>query len=167
VFATHGIPMTFARSSGEFASPPILMNVGPTPCTPVSSIDPTVAFIPNNAARVAGYTMDPSGSVPTDRGVKPAATPAPLPEDDPHEVRRVGLSSSFLNRGIIKRTLCPKDVALGSTPPRTYGDWVCPPRADHPAVISASLKFLHSCNAFSKVHYCRYFQHEQPRPEAS
>jgi hypothetical protein len=73
----------FARSSGDLARPPILEKVGPTPQTPVSSIDPTVPFMPYNAARVAGCTIDPSDSLPIDRGAKPAATPAPLPEDDP------------------------------------------------------------------------------------
>jgi len=46
--------------------------------------------MPNNAARVAGCTIEPSDSVPIDSGPKPAATPAPLPEDDPHGVYKTG-----------------------------------------------------------------------------
>jgi hypothetical protein len=46
-------------------------------------MDPTVAFNPYSAARVAGCTTEPSDSVPIDTGLNPAATPAPLPEDDP------------------------------------------------------------------------------------
>lgn len=53
---------------------------------PVVSTDPGVAFIPYNAARVAGCTSEPSVSVPIDTGAKPAATPTALPEDDPQGV---------------------------------------------------------------------------------
>jgi len=74
---------------------------------------------------------------------------------------RLGISDDFSDRPGVIRTLCPRKVALGSTPPRTYGDKVCPPRADHPAVIRASLKLPHSYNAFSKVHSCEGHQHER------
>lgn len=72
-----------ARSATHFVNPPGVKNVFPAACTPVMSTAPTVTLRLYKASRVAGHTTDPSVSVPTEQGAKPAATPTALPEDDP------------------------------------------------------------------------------------
>lgn len=71
------------RSRGDFDIPPMLL-VSELQGV-VSSVDrrPTVALRPYRAARLAGCTMEPSVSVASASGAKPAARPAALPEDEP------------------------------------------------------------------------------------
>ena len=53
----------------------------------VRLIRPTVGFNPTMPLIAAGQVTDPSVSVPTAASTMPAATAAPLPDDDPHGVR--------------------------------------------------------------------------------
>lgn len=50
---------------------------------PVLSTLSGVSLMAYNPALAAGITIEPSSSVPSDTGAKPAATPAALPEDEP------------------------------------------------------------------------------------
>ena len=78
--------MTTARSDGVLAIAPALSESGFAGCIAVMSIVPTVAFIAYKAARVAGWHIDPSVSVPMDTGANPAATATALPDDEPQGV---------------------------------------------------------------------------------
>ena len=80
------VSMTIARSDGVLAIAPALSKSEFAGCIAVMSIIPTVAFIAYKAARVAGWHIDPSVSVPIDTGANPAATPAALPDDEPQGV---------------------------------------------------------------------------------
>ena len=91
--------MTFDRSDGVLAIAPALSKSGFAGCTAVISIVPTVAFIAYKAARVAGWHIDPSVSVPIDTGANPAATPAALPDDEPHGVYSKALFSVMWTTG--------------------------------------------------------------------
>ena len=44
---------------------------------------PTVGLIPTQPFREAGQIIEPAVSVPTAQGIKPAATAAPDPDDEP------------------------------------------------------------------------------------
>ena len=48
---------------------------------------PTVGLNPTTPLTEAGQVIDPSVSVPIVTGVRPSATAAPLPDDDPQGVR--------------------------------------------------------------------------------
>ena len=51
--------------------------------TPVGGHRPTVGLIPTQPLKAAGQVIEPSVSVPTANGARPAATAAPLPELEP------------------------------------------------------------------------------------
>ncbi len=76
---------------------------------------PLVGLMPTTPQVLAGETIEPSVSVPTASGARPAATPAAEPELDPD-----GLRSS------------------------AYGLAVCPPSVDQPLVEWVERKFAHS-----------------------
>src|SRR5439155_26593316 len=76
---------------------------------------PTVGLIPTTAFTLAGQTMLPSVSVPTDMAAKFAPAAAPEPELEPQALRSV-----------------------------EYGLWVRPPRPDHPLVEKNERKLAHS-----------------------
>ena len=72
-----------ARSSEDFAMPPILSVSGDHGLVPSVDRSPAVALRPYSAALFAGCTIEPSVSVARESGAKPAAIPTALPEDDP------------------------------------------------------------------------------------
>ena len=51
--------------------------------TPGVGTVPTVGLIPTHPLNAAGQLIEPSVSVPTAKGARPAATAAPLPELEP------------------------------------------------------------------------------------
>ena len=51
--------------------------------TPVVGTSPTVGFNPTQPLKAAGQVIEPSVSVPIANRVIPAATAAPLPDDEP------------------------------------------------------------------------------------
>lgn len=84
----------------DFAIPPAVSNVADTCHTRSMLTAPGVNFKAYNA-RLAGEFNDPEVSVPTDNGLKPAATPMVDPVEDPPGHCRRGpyrLASSFLAR---------------------------------------------------------------------
>src|SRR2546428_3442050 len=83
--------------------------------TPARLVTPTVGLMPTTLLTLAGQTMLPSVSVPTDTAVKLLDTAAAEPELEPHALR----SSE-------------------------YGLWVSPPRPDHPLLEKDERKFAHS-----------------------
>src|SRR5215470_16328377 len=83
--------------------------------TPARLVRPTVGLMPTTPLALAGQTMLPSVSVPSDTAVKLAETAAADPELEPHGLR-----------------LMP------------YGLLVCPPRPDHPLIDSKDRKLAHS-----------------------
>jgi hypothetical protein len=76
-------PIIAAISEEVFAIGPRLSSHGEPGRTPSVEIVPAVILIEKRAARCAGCTRDPSVSLPMDRGENPAATPAPLPDEEP------------------------------------------------------------------------------------
>ena len=48
---------------------------------------PTVGLSPTTPLTEAGQVIEPSVSVPTAAATSPAATAAPLPEEEPHGLR--------------------------------------------------------------------------------
>ncbi len=54
---------------------------------PPVGTEPTVGFSPTIPLTDAGQTMDPSVSVPTARGTRPAASAAPDPDEEPPALR--------------------------------------------------------------------------------
>ena len=54
-----------------------------TGTTPLVETEPTVGLMPTTPFNEAGQTIDPSVSVPTANGIRPAATAAPDPDEDP------------------------------------------------------------------------------------
>src|SRR5215472_11677943 len=83
--------------------------------TPARLVRPTVGLMPTTPLALAGQTMLPSVSVPSDTALKLAETAAADPELEPHGLR-----------------LMP------------YGLLVCPPRPDHPLIDSKDRKLAHS-----------------------
>lgn len=72
-----------ATSYGDFAKAPKQSNSEAPGWQPVVSTVPGVSLRAYRAVLAAGIMIDPSDSVPMDRGANPAATPTALPEDDP------------------------------------------------------------------------------------
>src|SRR5580700_11595040 len=82
---------------------------------PVRLISPTVGLIPTTPHTPAGDTIEPSVSVPTASGARPAATATPEPELDPDGLR-----------------------------PAPCGLTAWPPRVDRPLQDGLERKFAHS-----------------------
>src|ERR1044072_7667080 len=83
--------------------------------TPLRETSPTGGFNPTSPQFDEGQTIEPSVSVPIPMAPRLAAIEAPVPELDPHGLRR-----------------------------NTYGLCVCPPRPDHPLDELEERKFAHS-----------------------
>src|SRR5919109_3286825 len=83
--------------------------------TPARLVSPTVGLMPTTPFTLAGQTILPSVSVPSDTAAKFAVAAAPEPELDPQALR-----------------LMP------------YGLFVMPPRPDQPLDDSNERKFAHS-----------------------
>src|ERR1039458_5271295 len=83
--------------------------------TLAAGIVPTAGFSPTTPLSDAGQVIEPSVSVPTERGDSPAATAAPEPDEEPPALRS-----------------------------RRYGFVVSPPTADQPLVERAERRFAHS-----------------------
>ena len=77
------ISVTRARSAVHFAIAPTASKWDEIGQMPFISTLPIVGFSANNAALPAGCINDPSVSVPSERGLKPAETPTAEPVDDP------------------------------------------------------------------------------------
>jgi hypothetical protein len=73
-------------SIADFDKTPSESKSGLPGWVPEVSARPGVAFNPNTAARLAGWTTDPSVSAPRAKGANPAATPTQLPEEEPEGV---------------------------------------------------------------------------------
>src|SRR6202453_4869371 len=104
-----------AASATETAIGPAVSCTGEIGTMPRRLTRPLVGLMPTMPQALAGQTIEPSVSVPTASGARPAATPAAEPELDPE-----GLRSS------------------------AYGVTVCPPRVDQPLVEWLDLKLAHS-----------------------
>src|SRR6516225_4228525 len=78
-------------------------------------IKPTVGFSPTTPFTAAGQVIDPLVSVPIAASTSPAATAAPLPDEEPHGLRS-----------------------------RAYGLRVWPPTALQPEMEAFDLMFAHS-----------------------
>ena len=98
-----------ARTDSSAAASRTVLAIGPgESCdaeigtTPVVGTTPTVGFSPTQPLNAAGHEMEPSVSVPTAYGARPAATAAPLPELDPpaDRFRRTGCGSGRRTRSI-------------------------------------------------------------------
>lgn len=100
-----------AASYADLAMGPEVSCVDEIGIIPLLDESPTLILIPYNAARLEGQMIDPSVSLPSDAAAKPALTPIPDPEDDPH------------------------GSPPASNPPTTYADCDWPNRADQPLVM--------------------------------
>ena len=78
-----------AASATDLAIGPTVSWVAETGTTPVRLTLPTVGLIPTSPETADGDRIEPSVSVPSAKGARPAATAAPEPELDP-----LGLRSS-------------------------------------------------------------------------
>src|SRR5436190_18142041 len=94
-----------AASATVRACGPMVSCVCEIGTTPARLVRPTVGLMPTTPLALAGQTMLPSVSVPSDTAAKLAVAAAPDPELEPHGLR-----------------LMP------------YGLLVCPPTADQPLV---------------------------------
>jgi hypothetical protein len=102
--------------------PPTASNVLLRLKIPSMGTCPTVGFNAYNAARFAGVMSDPIVSVPIASVLNPEATATADPVDEPP-----GAESSQCN---FLFAICLD----------TYGDWHCPPTADHPGGIDGFLR---------------------------
>src|SRR5581483_5670784 len=104
-----------AASATHVAIGPAVSWTGEIGTMPRRLIMPIVGLMPTMPQALAGQTIEPSVSVPTASGARPAATPAAEPELEPD-----GLRSS------------------------AYGLTVWPPSVDQPLVGCVERKFAHS-----------------------
>jgi hypothetical protein len=83
---TSGFSNKSERSATSFTGlpmPPSVSKELDVEMVPFGEDAPTVSFIANRAARLAGALRDPSVSVPVPRGAKSAGIPTATPVDDP------------------------------------------------------------------------------------
>src|SRR5215831_7272281 len=83
--------------------------------TPARLVSPTVGLMPTTPLALAGQTMLPSVSVPSETAAKLPETAAAEPELEPQGLRLI-----------------------------PYGLLLCPPRPDHPLIDSNDRKLAHS-----------------------
>src|SRR5215831_12546666 len=112
-----------AASATEVAIGPAVSCASDSGTMPARLTRPRVGLTPTTPQALDGETIEPSVSVPTASGARPAETPAADPELDPDGDR----SSA-------------------------YGFAVCPPSVDQPLLEWVDLKFAHSDRfAFARI----------------
>lgn len=107
---------------GLLTIPPTASNVLLKLKIPSIGTWPTVGLSAYSAARFAGVIREPIVSVPTASVLNPEATATAEPVDDPPGAESSQCSFLF--------AMCLE----------TYGDWHCPPTADHPGGIDGFFK---------------------------
>ena len=92
VFASRGStpvsgPRTAAASATVRACGPTVSWVSEIGTTPARLVRPTVGLMPTTPLALAGQTIEPSVSVPTDSTARSAATATAEPLEEPHGLR--------------------------------------------------------------------------------